>query len=140
MAGLTARAKVLIDRASTVTRLHIEREGFEAARKRNRSGGTVLAWALPHLLTYVASAGCDAGRLRTVPGLRGRDLDDPDTRVTEAAAVEAWRLAAAMTADEALGLHVAETAPAGTVEQTLCHGSSPTEFATPSISRVGCRS
>ena len=106
---------MLIDR-DTLTKLQIERADFEAARKRTRPGGTVLAWALPHLLTYVASAGCDAARLRNLPGLKGRRLDDPDTRVAELAAIEAWRLAADLTGDESLGLHVAETAPAGTVD------------------------
>lgn len=107
---------MLIDRASTVTRLQTERAEPEAATRRHRPGGTVLAWALPHLLSYAASHGCDVARLRNLPGLRGRNLDDPDTRVAEAAAVDVWRLVTEMTSDEALGLHVAETAPAGTVD------------------------
>lgn len=76
----------------------------------------MLAWAVPHLLDYVGMQGWDAGLLRQIPGLHGRDLHDPDTRLTETAAAAAWRLAEKMTGDEALGLHVAEVAPRGALD------------------------
>ena len=77
---------------------------------------TVVAWVLPHLLMHVAASGRDATPLRLLPGLRGRNLDDPDTRVSDGAAVEAWRLAGQVTGDEALGLHMAETIQAGALD------------------------
>ena len=77
---------------------------------------TVVTWVLPHLLTYVAESGRDATPLRLLPGLRGRNLDDPDTRVSDGAAVEAWRLAEQVTGDEALGLHMAEAIPTGALD------------------------
>lgn len=77
---------------------------------------TVQAWVMPHLLAYVEDRGVDSTRLRDLAGLRGRDLDDPDARVPDVAAAEAWRLAVEMTADEALGLHMAQAIPAGTMD------------------------
>lgn len=81
-----------------------------------RRTATVLAWVMPHLIAYVAGAGHDATRLRLVPGLRGRDLADPDLRVPAAAAIEAWRLAQRITEDEAIGLHMAQAIPKGALD------------------------
>lgn len=77
---------------------------------------TVLAWVLPHLLAYVAARGCDTTPMRHVPGLKGRDLDDPDVRVPDAAAADSWRLAVEITGDEALGLHMAQAIPKGALD------------------------
>jgi AraC-like DNA-binding protein len=71
---------------------------------------------MPHLLDYVAAQGWDVGVLSQFPGLKGRDLHDPDTRVTERAAAAAWRLAEKLTGDDALGIHVAEVAPKGALD------------------------
>jgi len=80
---------------------------------RSRRTATVLAWVLPHLLAYVSARGHDAAGIRRLPGLVGRPLDDPDIRVTDQAAAEAWRLAQHITGDAALGLHMAQWIPAG---------------------------
>lgn len=77
---------------------------------------TVAAWVLPHLIAHVSGRGIDVTPLRQVPGLRGRDLDDPDVRVPDTAAAEAWRVAVRITEDEALGLHMAQAIPAGALD------------------------
>jgi AraC-like DNA-binding protein len=46
----------------------------------------------------------------------GTKLVDPSVRVTEAAAETAWRLAATLTGDDALGVHVAESLPRGALD------------------------
>ena len=83
---------------------------------RQSRTATVLAWVLPHLLAHVTALGHDTGPLRHLPGLRGKNLDDPDTRVPEQAAAEAWRLAAQISGDAALGLHMALAVPQGTFD------------------------
>jgi AraC-like DNA-binding protein len=77
---------------------------------------TVAAWVLTHLVTHLASAGHETSPLRRLPGFRGRSLDDPDARVSDAAAVEAWRLAERISGDDAIGLHLARTIPAGALD------------------------
>lgn len=77
---------------------------------------SVLAWVIPHLLAHVTARGADAGPIRCLPGIRGADLDDPDTRVPDAAAREAWRLAGEITGDAAIGLHMAQAIPAGALD------------------------
>jgi hypothetical protein len=52
---------------------------------------TVLALAIPHLLAHLASSGVDASPIRSLAGIRGRDLDDPDLRLPDAVAREAGR-------------------------------------------------
>jgi AraC-like DNA-binding protein len=83
---------------------------------RSRRIATVLTWVVPHLLEHVGSRGYDATQIRLLPGLRGRDLDDPDTRISDTTAVEAWRLAELVTGDDALGLHMAQAIPAGALD------------------------
>ena len=85
-------------------------------RPRLQCRSTVLAWVLPHLLAHVTAVGADAGPIRRLPGIRGRDLDDPDTRLPDAAAREAWRLAGEITGDGAIGLHMAQAIPAGALD------------------------
>jgi AraC-like DNA-binding protein len=65
-------------------------------------------------MVLVAAQGCDATAISRLPGVAG--LDDPDVRVPERAAQEAWRLAAMMTGDQALGVHVAEALPRGALD------------------------
>jgi AraC-like DNA-binding protein len=83
---------------------------------RSRQTSTVLVWILPHLLAHVAECGYDATPLRRLPGLAGRDLDDPDVRVADASAAEAWHLAEQITGDDAIGLHMAQSIPAGALD------------------------
>lgn len=71
-------------------------------------------WVLPHLMVLVAGQGCDAAAIAELPGVAG--LDDPDVRVPERAAQEAWRMAATMTGDLALGVHLAEALPRGALD------------------------
>jgi AraC-like DNA-binding protein len=56
----------------------------------------------------------DAVRIRELLG--GVDLSDPDLRVPEPSVEEAWRLAATLTQDHAIGLHLAESLPRGTLD------------------------
>lgn len=71
-------------------------------------------WVLPYLMVLVASQGQDPAPISQLPGLAG--LDDPDVRVPERAAQEAWRMAAAATRDPALGIHLAESLPRGALD------------------------
>ncbi len=75
--------------------------------------GSVLGWVVPLLAAYVKEQGHDCAPILQLPGIRGRDLADPDVRVPETASREAWRLAMAITADDAIGLHVAQWLPRG---------------------------
>jgi len=82
---------------------------------RTRAGGpSVQGWVLPHLITCAESQGCDAGAIKALPGLS--NLTDPDVRVPESSAEAAWRTAVALTGDEALGVHVAESLPRGALD------------------------
>ena len=65
-------------------------------------------------MALVASQGCDPAPISQLPGVTG--LDDPDARVPERAAQDAWRLAASMTGDPALGVHLAESLPRGALD------------------------
>jgi AraC-like DNA-binding protein len=84
--------------------------------QRVEHSGTVLAWVLPHLVAYVGGLGLPTARLRHVLGLRERDLRDPDARVPDRAAAEAWRVAFEITNDSALGLHMAQAIPRGALD------------------------
>jgi len=74
----------------------------------------VQAWILPHLIAWVESEGVDATSIRNVPGLA--DLADPDLRVPETSVESVWRLAATLTSDSAIGVHVAEFLPRGALD------------------------
>jgi AraC-like DNA-binding protein len=64
----------------------------------------------------VERQGHDATPIRQLPGLKARNLDDPDFRLPEAVAQRAWGLAARITRDPALGLHLAESLPRGALD------------------------
>jgi AraC-like DNA-binding protein len=74
----------------------------------------VQAWVLPHLITWVENQGIDTTPIRRLPGLA--DLSDPDARVPDAAAEAAWRLAATLTQDRCIGVHVGESLPRGALD------------------------
>ena len=80
------------------------------------SRGSVLGWVIPLLTAYVEHRGQDASQILNLEGIRGKDLQDPDVRVPQAAAREAWRLTAAMTDGDATGLNVAEWLPKGSLD------------------------
>ena len=81
---------------------------------RRTSGLSVQGWVFPHLIACVEAHGVDASPIRRLPGLG--TLDDPDVRVSEATAEAAWRLAETQTQDDAIGVHVAESLPRGTLD------------------------
>jgi AraC-like DNA-binding protein len=95
--------------------MEIPDEGQSAAGT-DRGRGSVLGWVIPLLAAYVKDQGHAADPILQLSGIRGRDLTDPDLRVPEAAAREAWRLAMTMTADEAIGVHMAEWLPRGALD------------------------
>jgi len=74
----------------------------------------VQGWVLPHLLAWVESRGADSAPIRRL--LTTTDLADPDLRVPEALIEEAWRLAATLTHDDAIGVHLAEFLPRGALD------------------------
>jgi AraC-like DNA-binding protein len=80
------------------------------------SRGSVLGWVVPLLAAYIKDRGHDNAPILQLPGIRGRDLKDPDVRVPESSSREAWRLAMAITKDEAIGLHVAQWLPRGSLD------------------------
>jgi AraC-like DNA-binding protein len=106
---------------------------------RPRRSATVLAWMLPHLLNHVERRGYDATPIRYLPGLRRHDLHDPDMRVPDSAAVEAWHLAELITGDEALGLHMAQAVSVGALDllEYACRSSPTLDVALRQLARYG---
>lgn len=72
------------------------------------------AWVLPHLVAWVAAQHHDTMVLREITA--GVDLADPDLRVPETLMDAAWRAAASLTGDPAIGVHVAEFLPRGAMD------------------------
>ena len=90
-------------------------QATSAIRARARGAGpSVQAWVLPHLIAWVERQGCDSTAIRKLRGLS--DLSDPDLRVPEASVETAWRLAATLTRDAAIGIHLAESLPRGALD------------------------
>ena len=85
-----------------------------ASQARASAPGTVQAWVLPYVIRWVESQGIDTAPIRRLPHLD--NVSDPDARVPEATAEAAWRLAAKLTQDPAIGIHVAETLPRGALD------------------------
>jgi AraC-like DNA-binding protein len=77
-------------------------------------GPSVQGWVLPHLIAWVETQGFDGTSIRRLPGLA--DLTDPDTRVPEASAETAWRLATTITGDAVIGVRVAQSLPRGALD------------------------
>jgi AraC-like DNA-binding protein len=73
----------------------------------------VQTWVFPHLIAWLESQSIDAAPISRLPGIV---TNDPDRRVSESTAEAAWRLAATMTHDAAIGLHVAEWLPRGALD------------------------
>jgi len=82
---------------------------------RNAVGApSVQGWVLPHLLAWIESRGVNASSIRRLFGRT--ELVDPNVRVPEAVTEMAWRQAATLTGDEALGIHLAESLPRGALD------------------------
>ena len=75
---------------------------------------SVQGWLLPHLIEWVESRDVNASPIRRLFGQTR--LVDPNVRVAEAVTEKAWRLAATLTCDEALGIHLAESLPRGALD------------------------
>jgi hypothetical protein len=75
---------------------------------------SVQGWVLPHLIAYVESRGVNASLIRRLFG-RTR-LEDPNVRIREAVTETASRVAATLTCDDALGIHLAESLPRGALD------------------------
>ena len=75
---------------------------------------SVQGWILPHLIGWVEGRNVDPAPIRRLFGRT--KLEDPNIRVPEAATETAWRLAATLTSDEALGIHLAESLPRGALD------------------------
>src|SRR6188508_2593690 len=75
---------------------------------------SVQGWVLPHLIDWVESRGADTAPIRKLFG--ETRLNDPSVRVSETVTETAWRLAATLTRDEALGIHLAEALPRGALD------------------------
>ena len=89
----------------------------DAVGKQQRSAviaSSVQGWVLPHLIEWVESRSVNASPIHRLFG-RTR-LEDPNVRVPEAVTETAWRLAATLTRDEALGIHLAESLPRGALD------------------------
>jgi AraC-like DNA-binding protein len=82
--------------------------------KRAVSAPSVQGWVLPHLIAWVESRGVSASPIRRLFGQT--KLADPNVRVPEALFETAWRHAAALTGDEALGIHLVESLPRGALD------------------------
>jgi AraC-like DNA-binding protein len=82
--------------------------------RATKPGPSVQAWLLPYLIGWVEEQGIDAASIRKLPEMA--DLTDPDLRVPEASVEAAWRLAATLTHDEAIGVHLAEWLPRGALD------------------------
>jgi AraC-like DNA-binding protein len=76
---------------------------------------SVQRWVLlPHLITWVQSRNADAAPIRRLFGRTS--LEDPNIRVPETVTDQAWGLAAILTRDHALGIHLAESLPRGALD------------------------
>ena len=89
-------------------------ESLGRGERRAVIAPSVQGWVLPHLIAWVESRRVNASPIRRLFG-RTR-LDDPNVRVPEAVTETAWRLAATLTCDDALGIHLAESLPRGALD------------------------
>jgi AraC-like DNA-binding protein len=98
---------------------------------------SVQGWVLPHLITWAESRNVNAAPIRRLFG-RIR-LDDPNTRVPEAVTETAWQLAATLTRDDAIGIHLAESLPRGALDliEYALRSSSSLEKGLDRLARYG---
>ena len=100
-------------------------------------GPSVQTWVFPHLLTWLESQNFDAAPIRRLPGIV---TNDPDRRVSESTAEGVWRLAAAITKDDAIGVHLAEWLPRGGLDliEYAVRSSSSLGSGLERFARYGC--
>ena len=84
-----------------------------ARKTRTPHSSSVQAWVFPHLIAWLKSQELDVRAIERLPGV---DFTDPDSRVVESTADAAWHLAATLTGDDAIGLHLAEWLPRGALD------------------------
>jgi len=106
-------------------------------REHEPSGPSVQAWVFPHLVAWLESQNFDATEIKRLPGL---DSNDPDRRVRESSAEAAWRTAATLTRDDALGVHVAEWLPKGALDliEYAVRSSASLGSGLERLARYGC--
>src|SRR6186713_3323613 len=78
------------------------------------TASSVQGWVLPHLISWVESRNVSAAPIRRLFGRT--KLDDPNIRIPEEITETAWRLAATLTRDDALGIHLVESLPRGALD------------------------
>ena len=100
-------------------------------------GPSVQTWAFPHLLAWLESQGFDAAPISRLPGIV---TNDPDRRVSESTAEAVWRLAATITKDAAIGVHLAEWLPRGGLDliEYAVRSSSSLGSGLERFARYGC--
>jgi AraC-like DNA-binding protein len=91
----------------------------------------------PHLIAWLESQDINPTPIRRLPGL---DSNDPDRRISEASAEAAWRMAATLTRDAALGVHVAEWLPKGALDliEYAVRSSASLASGLQRLARYGC--
>src|SRR3982750_3571250 len=87
---------------------------MDSGHNRAVIASSVQGWVLPHLIAWVERCDVDAAPIRRLFGRT--KLDDPRVRVPEARTDTAWRLAATLTDDDALGIHLVESLPRGALD------------------------
>jgi len=85
-----------------------------SSRGPGTPGPSVQDWVLPYLIDWVERQGADTTSLRKLGGMA--ELTDPDLRIPESFVEAAWRLAATLTHDQAIGVHLAESLPRGALD------------------------
>src|SRR3954466_7442954 len=87
---------------------------MDSGHNRAVIASSVQGWVLPHLIAWVERCDVDGAPIRRLFGRT--KLDDPRVRVPEARTDAAWRLAATLTGDDALGIHLVESLPRGALD------------------------
>jgi len=97
----------------------------------------VQSWVFPHLIAWLESQAVDASAIRALPGIV---TNDPDRRVSESTAAAAWRLAATLSADDAIGVHVADWLPRGAFDliEYAVRSSASLASGLERLARYGC--
>jgi AraC-like DNA-binding protein len=100
-------------------------------------GPTVQSWVFPHLIGWLEHQSIDAAPIRRLPGLDAIDLD---RRVSESTAEAAWRMAASLARDDAIGVHVAEWLPKGALDlvEYAVRSSASLASGLERLARYGC--